>query len=168
MDLASIVLAPVRVPVRIAQALDDLATLADRAREDPQPAEEVRDRVDLLLAELRELNALAKSLIRTAQAVDVTGRDIILGGQELTATSKALDVTGREIVDGGEDLTEVSRVIAADVVAFRAALPLLLQVLDSVEELEEAVEVVADTVEPLQQTAERVGRVTRRLSRRPD
>ena len=168
MDLASIVLAPVRVPVRIAQALDDLATLADKAREDPQPAEEVRDRIDKLLAELRELNALAKSLIRTAQAVDITGRDIVLGGQELTATSKALDVTGREIVTGGEDLTEVSRVIAADLETFRAALPRLLQGLDTVEELEEAVEVVADTVEPLQQTAERVGRVTRRLSRRPD
>ena len=168
MDLASIVLAPVRVPVRIAQALDDLATLADRAREDPQPAEQVRDRIDLLLEELRELNALARSLIRTAQAVDVTGRDIVTGGQELTAVTKAVDVTGRDIVEGGQDLEQVSRVIAADLEAFRAALPRLLQGLDTVEELEEAVETVADTVEPLQATAERVGRVTRRLSRRPD
>jgi hypothetical protein len=35
------------------------------------------------------------------------------------------------------------------------------------EELEGAVETVADTVEPLQGAVERVGRATKRLSRKP-
>ena len=36
---------------------------------------------------------------------------------------------------------------------------------DTVERIEDGMETVTDTVEPLQGAAERVGRVTRRLSR---
>lgn len=195
MDLSSIVLAPIRVPLRVAQALDDLATLAERARRDPDPVEEVRDRVDLLNAQLAALNAIAppalaeiealrhlatdlldrvqvllataNSIIRTGQSLDVTGRDLIAGGEDLTVTSKAIERDTRELIEGGEDLTAVSERLAADLHVFRAALPRLLEGLDTVEELEGAVETVAETVEPLQGAAERVGRVTRRLSRSP-
>jgi hypothetical protein len=40
-----------------------------------------------------------------------------------------------------------------------------LRSLDTVDELEEAAETMADTMEPLQGAAERVGRITKRLTR---
>ena len=144
MDLASVVLAPVRVPLRIAQALDDLADIAERARRDPDPVEEVRERLDALLLE--------------AHALNVVAREIRDGGQDLTATAKQLDADTRELIDGGRDLTDTSKRIEQDLRIFRAALPKIL-------ELEDAVETVAETIEPLQGAAERVGRVTNRLSR---
>jgi hypothetical protein len=49
---------------------------------------------------------------------------------------------------------------------FLAALPRMLEGLDVVEQLEDAVETVAETVEPLAGAAEGVGRLTRRLSRK--
>ena len=232
----SVVLAPVRVPLRIAQALDDLADIAERARRDPDPVEEVRVRIDALLVEIDALNGVAReirdggreltevargvlvmgtALHETAMALDTTGRTIVVGGQDLTAvatqlhvdtreltevakavvamgaalhdTSLALDATGRtivvggqdltavatqldgdtrELIDGGRDLTSVSKDLERHARVFRAALPRLLEGLDTVEELETAVETVADTVEPLQGAAERVGRVTERFSRK--
>jgi methyl-accepting chemotaxis protein len=185
-DVASLLLAPVRVPLRVAQALDDLATLAERARRDPDPVEEVRERVDTLIAEIRTLNVLALDLGSTAVDVVGTGRqivdggaeltaeargvravarEIVDGGQELTAEARALRGVSREIVDGGQELTAVGEALEVHLRTFRAALPRLLEGLDTVEELEEAVETVADTVEPLQGAAERVGRVTQRFSR---
>jgi methyl-accepting chemotaxis protein len=124
----------VRVPVRIAQALDDLATLAERARRDPDPVEEVRGRLDVLLAELQNLN--------------LTARDIVDGGEELTEVARELRDTAREIVLGGQELTATARVLDAHTT-----------------ELEDSVDTVADTVAPLQGAAERVGRVTQRFSR---
>ena len=186
MDLGSLLLAPIRVPLRVGQALDDLATLADRARRDPDPVEEVRERIDALLAELATLNAQAAELLvvapslvavareivdggaeltAVARALHATAREIVLGGEELTATARVLDGDTRELIDGGARLTGVSEDMETHLRIFRAALPRLLEGLDTVEELEEAVETVADTVEPLQGAAERVGRVTQRFSR---
>lgn len=186
MDATSILLAPVRAPLRIGQALDDLATLAERARRDPDPVEAVRDRIDALLAEIGTLNALVADLLPVAIALNATGREIVEGGAELTEEARRLNVVGREIRDGGEDLTleargvrgvsreirdggerltEVSQALELHLRTFHAALPRLLDGLDTVEELEDAVETVADTVEPLQGAAERVGRVTQRFSR---
>ncbi len=186
MDLTSILLAPVRVPLRIGQALDDLATLAERAQRDPDPVEEVRERIDALLAELAMLNAQAAELIvvaphivgvgreiidggaeltEVARSLRATAREIVLGGEDLTATARVLEGDTRELIDGGERLTEVSEQLETHMRIFRAALPRLLKGLDTVEELEHAVETVADTVEPLQGAAARVGRVTQRLSR---
>src|SRR3712207_290767 len=171
MDVTSVLLAPVRVPFRVAQALDDLNTLAERARRDPEPVEEVRKRIDTLIVELgaviavareiveggRELtetakavNASARALDDVAISLDATGRDIVDGGQELTATSKTLHVDTRDLIDGGERLTAVTENVERHMRVFRSALPRLLEGLDTVEELEEAVETVADTVEPLQ------------------
>jgi hypothetical protein len=185
-ELTSILLAPVRVPLRVGQALDDLATLAERARRDPDPVEEARDRIDALLAEIGTLNGLVRELLPVAVAVvgvgreivdggaelteetrrvRATAREIVLGGEELTATGRVLDADTRELIDGGARLTEVSELLESHMRTFRGALPRLLEGLDTVEELEEAVEVVADTVEPLQGAAERVGRVTQRFSR---
>ena len=188
MNGASILLAPIRVPLRVGRALDDLATLAERARRDPDPVDEVRDRIDALLAELATLNGLVRELVPVARAVDATGREIVAGGAELTEVARQLrevarDIrdggreltlearglrgVSREIADGGERLTEVSGALEVHLRTFHAALPRLLQGLDTVEELEDAVETVAATVEPLQGAAERVGRVTQRFSRSP-
>ena len=186
MDLMSIVMAPVRVPLRVARALDDLADIAERARRDPDPVEEVRIRIDALLLEIDALNAVAReirdggreltevakgvlvmgtALHETAMALDTTGRTIVVGGQDLVAVAATLDGDTRELIDGGKDLTEVSKDLEQHARIFRAALPRLLKGLDTVEELETAVETVAETVEPLQGAAERVGRVTDRFSR---
>lgn len=187
-NVGALLLAPIRVPMRVGQALDDLATLADRARRDPDPVDQVRERIDALLAEIATLNALVAQLVPVAVRLDGTGREIVDGGAELTQVARALAVigseiavggeelrletrgvnqTGRDIVDGGERLTEVSEALELHLRTFHAALPRLLEGLDTVEELEEAVETVADAVEPLQGAAERVGRVTQRFSRSP-
>ena len=148
MDLGSLLLAPIRVPLRVGQALDDLATLAERARRDPDPVEEVRERIDALLAAIATLTA--------------TAREIVDGGAELTAEARGLRGVAREIRDGGTELTAVAREIRDG----GAELTLEARGLRGVSrELEESVETVADTVEPLQGAAESVGRVTRRFSR---
>jgi len=193
MDLTSLLLAPVRVPLRLAKALDDLSVIAAHAGRDPDPVEEVRDRFDLALAELAmvagmakevveggaeltqvargvhatlfELLEVARVLVPITAALQVTAEQIRDGGQDLDATGRTLDAHTVELIDGGTRLTEVSEQLEADLRVFRAALPRLLQGLDTVEQLEGAVETVAETVEPLQGAAERVGRVTQRLSR---
>ena len=163
MDLTTLLLAPVRVPSRIVQALDDLATLADRARRDPDPVEEVRERIDALLAEIGTLNRLAaQQLIPVARDVVAVGQDIVDGGAELTEEARGVRLTAREIVLGGEELTLVARLLHGDTRELIAGGERLTLVS---EDLEDQLETVADTVEPLQGAAERVGRVTRRLSR---
>jgi len=185
-DLGSLILAPIRVPLRVARALDDLTVLADRARTEPDPVEEVRVRLDALLMELTALNLVAREIVEggrdltdtakrvdltgrdltdTARQVDVTGRLIHDGGKDLEAAARGVEARGVEIRDGGEDLTQVATRLEIDMRALLSALPKILSAVDVVEELEGAVETVAETIEPLQGTAERVGRVTKRLSR---
>ena len=178
-DLTSIVLAPVRIPVRVVQALDDLTAIADRARRDPDPVDEVRDRLDRLIEELTRVNELGRTLngalqvalevaevlARVGENLDVTGQQIVVGGRDLNLTGITLDRDTRELIDGGAELTEVARKLELDLQAFRAVMPRMLDALDTVDKLEGEVETVAETIEPLQSAAERVGRVTKRLSR---
>jgi len=128
-------------PLRLAEALNGL-----------------RQRIDILIEEIRTLNATAISL-------DGTGGAIVDGGADLTRATRAQHAATQELIEGGARLTEVSQEIEEDLRVLRAALPRLLGSLDTVEELEGAVETVAETIEPLQGAAERVGRVTKRLSR---
>ena len=193
MNLSALVLAPIRVPMRLARALDDLAVLAERARREPDPVEQVRTRVDTLLVELarlveigeaivsggseltvetrganrlmHELIGGARDLQRTGVALDGTGRELHDGGQDLLEQTRALDAEGRELIDGGDRLRQVSEQLEQHLRVFRAALPRVLDGLDTVESIEGKIETVAETVEPLQGAAERVGRVSRRLSR---
>lgn len=94
MDLTSLILAPVRVPLRLAAALDDLTAIADRARREPDPVEEVEARIDGALAQLTVLTEVARELTQVARQI----RD---GGRELTEVAKAIH-------DGGQDLTAVA------------------------------------------------------------
>ena len=145
MDLKALLLAPLLIPERTVRLLDDVNALAERARREPDPVEEVRARIDVLIAEIAQLLVVAREI-----------RD---GGADLKETTDTLHADTRELIDGGSRLTAVSEDIEQHLGVFRAALPRIL-------ELEQAVETVADTVEPLQGAAERVGRVTNRLSRR--
>ena len=193
MDLASLLLAPVRVPRAMVKLAEDIGSIAEHARRDPDPVEEVRDRVDLVLAELAMVAGMAKELVdggaeltQVARGVhatmfdllqvarvlvpltatlQATAEQIVAGGQDLDATGRTLDGHTVELIDGGARLTAVSEELEAHLAVFRAALPRMLEGLDTVEQLEGVVETVAETVEPLQGTAERVGRLTQRLSR---
>ena len=157
MDLASIVLAPVRIPLRLAHGIEELAAEIKQIRA-------VAERIDTALPDAL---AAITILTRVAEALDVTAQQIVVGGADLTDATRTQERRTRELIEGGEDLTEVSTQIEADLQILRAALPRILDALDTVDRLEEEVETVADTIEPLQGAAERVGRVTRRLSRTP-
>jgi len=193
MDFTALVLAPIRVPIRLARALDDLAVLADRARREPDPFEQVRTRVDTLLVELARLVEIGEAIVqggsdltvetrganrlmhelvdgarelqRTGVALDGTGRQLHDGGQDLLEETRALDAEGRELIDGGDRLRQVSEQLEQHLRVFRAALPRVMDGLDTGESIEGKIETVAETGEPLQGAAERVGRVSRRLSR---
>ena len=144
MLVTDILLLPVRGAQLAGRALDDLNALAERARREPDPVEEIRERIDLLLVELA--------------ALIVVAREIVEGGDDLHQTTKVLDGHVAELDGHAAELVAAARI-------FTGVLPRLLEGLDTVEGLEEAVETVAETVEPLQGAAERVGRVTSRLTR---
>jgi hypothetical protein len=138
-DPLALVLAPWRATRAIVRAADDLHVLAERARQEPDPVDEVRELLQELLGNLHALN-------RTADT-------IVTGGDDLRRTGEKLDGHMLELIDGGADLA-----------IFAAALPRLMATLDTVEDLEDAVGTVADTVEPLQGITNGVGKVRRRLS----
>jgi hypothetical protein len=193
MDLRDIVLAPVRAPRLVVRALDDLNAVAERARREPDPVDEVRARLDALddrlraltallaeaIVEIRELRSIgtaiegrghqlvaeAAALLPLTEQVVTLSAEIITGGRDLVATGEGLERRSEELIVGGRDLVEVSERLDESMRVFRAALPQLLEGLDTAQQLESAVESVAETIEPLQGAAERVGRVTRRRSR---
>ena len=157
MDLTSIVLAPIRLPMRLASAVEELTTEMKQVR---TVGESVLSTLQLAVEEITVLT-------RVAESVDVTGQQIVVGGRDLTAVTRAQERDSRELIEGGRDLTEVAKDIETNLEIFRAVLPRLLEALDTVDRLETEVETVAETIEPLQGAAERVGRVTKRLSRTP-
>lgn len=188
-----VVLAPWRLAGTAHRALDDLHTIAQHARRDPDPVEEARERIDVLIDELRRLLvrvdavivgaaelttaagtvdgrverliAVAQPLLALVEQLDRTGRDIVLGGDDLHRTTIAVEHRAGEIVTGGQDLTAVAQRLDQAVRQILGAVPEALHGLAAVEEMEGAVETLADTVEPLQDTAAGVGRLTQRLSR---
>jgi hypothetical protein len=139
---------PLTVPRLALRALDDLYALADIARRDPHPMEELAERADGIGADL-------EALVEVARGILETGQEIIVGGDDLRRTGVSLDGTAAEIRDGGEDLRQ------AVVSMLEVARGLLVHL----PELEDSVETVADTVEPLQRPAAKLGRLTQALSR---
>jgi methyl-accepting chemotaxis protein len=177
---ADIVLAPWRTVRVLIRAADDLNSVAERARRHPDPVDEARVRLDALFRELETLIGAVRTVDASAVALGAGGEDILeatrelnstartieTGGRDLRHTGEVLDTHTQELIAGGEELTSVANDLAHSLRIFRAALPRLLEGLDTVEELEASVETVAETVEPLQDVAKGVGRVTDRLSRR--
>ena len=175
-----IVLAPWRAVRVLARAAEDLNAVAERARRDPNPVDEVRERLDalftqleMLLAAVRTVDASAlalgaggEDLLRATRELNSTARTIETGGRDLRRTGEVLDDHTQELISGGQDLTAVAKDLADSLRVLRAGLPRLLEGLDSVEQLEESVDTVAETVEPLQGVAKGVGRVSDRLSGR--
>jgi methyl-accepting chemotaxis protein len=174
-----VVLGPWRAVRVLARAADDLNAVAERARRDPDPVEEARERLGALFTELETLIAAVRRVDASAVALGAGGEDLLVATRSLNSTARAIDTGGRdlrrtgevldehtqELIAGGEDLTAVAKELADSLRVVRAALPRLLEGLDSVEQLEESVETVAETVEPLQGVAKGVGRVSDRLSR---
>lgn len=175
-----IVRAPWRAVRVLARAAEDLNAVAERARRDPHPVDEARERVDALFSQVEMLLAAIRTVDASAIALGAGGEDLLLATRELNSTARTIDAGGRdlrhtgevlddhtrELIAGGQDLTAVAKDLAHSLRVLRTALPRLLEGLDTVEELEESVETVAETVEPLQDVAKGVGRVTDRLSRR--
>jgi methyl-accepting chemotaxis protein len=175
-----VVLGPWRVARALARAAEDLNAVAERARRDPDPVEEARERLDALFTELETLivairrvdasavalGAGGEDLLLATRSLDSTARAIETGGRELRRTGEVLDEHTQELITGGQDLTAVAKDLANSLQVVRTALPRLLEGLNSVEQLEESVETVAETVEPLQGVAKGVGRVSNRISRR--
>lgn len=157
MDLKSIVLSPVRLPFRLVRAVEELASEVAQARS------LVTGTNVTLQAALQAITLLT----RTAESLDVTAQQIVVGGKDLTEATRGQERRTEELISGGEDLTAVAEQLALDLAVLRDALPRILEALDTVDRLEGEVETVAETIEPLQGAAERVGRVTRRLSRTP-
>ena len=141
MGAIDVALIPWRAGRTVVRAADDLHEIAERARREPDPVEEVRQRLDALLAVTSSLNATAET--------------IVTGGDDLRRTGERLNSQTRELIDGGAELTDVAKELARTLESFRTVLP----------ELEDSVETVAETVEPLQGLARGVGRVSGSLSR---
>lgn len=175
-----VVLGPWRAVRVLARAAEDLNAVAERARRDPDPVEQARERLDELFTELEMLLVAIRTVDASAVALGAGGEDLLLATRSLTSTARAIENGGRELrhtgdvldehtqelIAGGQDLTTVAKELADSLQVVRVALPRLVEGLDSVEQLEESVETVAETVEPLQGVTKRVGRVSDRLSRR--
>ena len=180
MGPVDVVLAPWRAGRAVVRAAEDLNALAERARREPDPVDEARQRLDALFAELETLIAAIRGVDARAAALVTGGEDLLVATRSLNSTARAIETGGRdlnrtgevlddhtqELIDGGQDLTAVAKDLAASLRVLRVALPRLVEGLDSVEQLEESVETVAETVEPLQGVAKTVGRVSNRLSRK--
>jgi methyl-accepting chemotaxis protein len=175
-----IALAPWRAVRVLARAAEDLNAVAERARRDPHPVDEARQRLDALFTQLETLLAAIRTVDASAVALGAGGEDLLKATRELNSTARTIETGGRdlrrtgellddhtqELIAGGQDLTAVAKDLADSLRGLQAALPRLVEGMDSVEQLEESVETVAETVEPLQDVAKGVGRVTDRLSRR--
>ncbi|MCW2957817.1 MAG: hypothetical protein JWP18_620 [Solirubrobacterales bacterium] len=158
MGPTTVILAPWHAAKLVLRAADDLNAVARRARQEPHPVDEVQ-------ADLRVMMVELAALVRLLQ-------ELIVGGDDLRRTAAVLDAHTVELIDGGAELTDTAKVLTVTVQdvnvalqAFRAALPRLLDTLETVEHLETAVETVAETVEPLQGVATKVGRLTQRRAR---
>ena len=69
--------APWRAARAVIRAADDLHTIAERARRDPDPLDEARDRLDRLGAQVESLTSVARSLDANAASID-TGAAALL------------------------------------------------------------------------------------------
>ena len=83
-SLTTVLTTPLRAVQLVLRAAEDLNAVAERARREPDPIEEIRERIDLVQRELA-------TLIASAQDVNARGHEIVDGGADLTDTAKRLD-----------------------------------------------------------------------------
>lgn len=172
MELGAILRAPLTGARMLVHAAEDLSTLADNARGQPDAAKRITDRLDALLVEVTAVMSVAAQVVERAQVLDdaasalvAEAQEIIVGGRSLRHTGDTLDGHAQEIIAGGQDLVAVGASLDETLLIFRQYLPRLLGALGTVEQLEDSAETMAETLQPLQGAAERVGKVTKRLSR---
>jgi hypothetical protein len=66
-------------------------TLAERARRDPDPGEQARERVDALFSELGTLIAGIRKVDASAVALGAGGEDLLLATRSLNSTARDRD-----------------------------------------------------------------------------
>jgi len=164
--VSDVVLAPWRAGRLAVRAADDLHLLAQRVGSAPRALEDLLLRADALQASLHEATARMTGLEVLGVALEVRAAEIVQGGADLLAAMGRLEDRSAELLDAGDDMAALARELNGTLRVFRTALPRMLEGLETVEHLEEAVESVTETVEPLAEAAEGVGRLTKRLSRR--
>src|ERR687893_44308 len=71
------VMTPWRAAQAVIRAADDLHTLAERARRDPDPLDEARERLDRLGSQLESLISVGRSLDANAASVDAGARALL-------------------------------------------------------------------------------------------
>lgn len=166
---------PLRAAGKLVCAIDGLHTLAERARRDPDPVDEARERLDKLGAQLDPLLSVARSLDGNAASIETaaaallevtrelheTSCTIVTGAEDLCRTGEVLDAHTQEIISGGKDLTAVGRnwprPCGSCSPPCRRCSPSSTRSRSSRTRL----------VEPLQGLTQGVGRVSQRLSRSP-
>jgi hypothetical protein len=116
LDLA---IAPWRVGRGLIRAAEDLHDLAERARREPDPVEEVHERLDALLA--------------VGSALTITAETIVTGGRDLRLTGERLDGHTEELIDGGAELTAVAKHIADELEVVRSALPRVAETIEPLQ-----------------------------------
>src|SRR5918997_5205604 len=100
------VMTPWRAAQAVIRAADDLHTLAERARRDPDPLDEARERLDRLGAQVDSLIAVATSLDANAASIDG-------GAAALLEVTRELHRTAGTIVTGGDDLRRTGETLDA-------------------------------------------------------
>lgn len=110
----------------LARAAEDLNAVAERARRDPDPVEQARERLDALFTELETLIAGIRKVDASAVALGAEGEDLLLATRSLNSTARAIETGGRdlrrtgevldehtqELITGGQDLTAVAKDLA--------------------------------------------------------
>ena len=79
-------LAPWRAIRVLARAAEDLNAVAERARRDPDPVEQARERLDALFTELETLIVAIRTVDASAVALGAGGEHLLLATRSLNST----------------------------------------------------------------------------------
>ncbi len=165
--MLDLVLLPARLTIR---ALDDLHALAEAVRTPPPWVRGFASDVETVREELRRLTGIGGEVLRegrelrdamhrmersASQVLRELGR-LQEQGDQLIAREDSLAALARDVHDQLRQVLGVAEEMTTH-------LPTLT---GSVRRMEDSVEAVGDASEALQPAADRVGRVTQRLSRR--
>lgn len=148
---------PLDLPARVVlRALDDLASIAQAARETPARLEALDARAAAMQAQLDRALSVGERVVALGERIDARGTEIVALGERI-------DARGSEIVDQADGLLTIGSTALeqAVVVSDRAAEVSARagELIATLPMLERAVMLVA----PLEGTVERLGRIVDRL-----